>query len=61
MSGGETLPPKAWILEAGVERLDDVESLWRTMHEHHTEVAREVTRGCLPAGAGTFVRQALSH
>ena len=43
MSAGETLPPEAWILEAGVERLDEVESLWRAMHEHHTELAREVT------------------
>ncbi len=45
------MPPEVEILEAGVERLDDVESLWRAMHEHHAEVAEacEVTR-FRPAG-----------
>lgn len=39
------MPPEVQILEAGVERLDDVESLWRGMHEYNAEVvgeAREV-------------------
>ena len=39
-------PPEVEIVEADVRRLDDVESLWRSMHEYHAEVAgdvREVT------------------
>ena len=34
-------PPEVKIVEAGVERLDDIESLWRAMHEYHAEVAGE--------------------
>jgi GNAT superfamily N-acetyltransferase len=34
--------PEVEIVEAGVERVDDVESLWRAMHEHHAEVAGKV-------------------
>ena len=45
VSAEQTIPPEVEILEAGVEQLDDVESLWRAMHEHHAEVAKacEVT------------------
>jgi GNAT superfamily N-acetyltransferase len=45
LSADRTVPPEIEILEAGVERLDEVESLWRAMHEHHAEVAEacEVT------------------
>jgi GNAT superfamily N-acetyltransferase len=32
-------PPEVEIVEAGPECLDDVEPLWRAMHEHHAEVA----------------------
>jgi GNAT superfamily N-acetyltransferase len=34
-------PPEVGILEAGAERLDDVEPLWRAMHEYDAEVAGE--------------------
>ena len=34
-------PPDVEIVEAGAERLDDVESLWEAMHEHNAEVAGE--------------------
>jgi GNAT superfamily N-acetyltransferase len=37
----QTGPPDITIVESGVERLDDVEPLWRAMHEHHAEVAGE--------------------
>jgi GNAT superfamily N-acetyltransferase len=39
-------PPEVEIIEATAARLDDVEPLWRAMHEYHAEVAgeaREVT------------------
>jgi GNAT superfamily N-acetyltransferase len=39
-------PPEVEIVEASAERLGDVASLWRAMHEYHAEVAgeaREVT------------------
>jgi GNAT superfamily N-acetyltransferase len=32
------------IVEAGVERLDAVESLWRAMHDYHAEVAGEARK-----------------
>ncbi len=41
-----TGPPEVEIVEAGSERLDDIESLWRDMHDYHAEVAgraRDVT------------------
>jgi GNAT superfamily N-acetyltransferase len=41
-----TGPPDVEIVEVGVERLDDVASLWRALHEYHAEVAggaRQVT------------------
>jgi GNAT superfamily N-acetyltransferase len=34
-------PPEVEIVEASAERLDDVASLWRAMHEYHAEVAGE--------------------
>jgi GNAT superfamily N-acetyltransferase len=37
----ETGPPEVEIVEAGPERLDDLESLWRAMHEHNAEIAAE--------------------
>ncbi|HEX6229624.1 MAG TPA: hypothetical protein VFZ41_09225 [Solirubrobacterales bacterium] len=36
-----TGPPEVEIVEARAERLDDVGSLWRAMHEYHAEVAGE--------------------
>ena len=39
-------PPEVRIVEASGDRLDDVASLWRAMHEYHADVAgeaREVT------------------
>jgi GNAT superfamily N-acetyltransferase len=42
VTADQTGPPEVEIVEVGVERLDDVESLWRSMHEHHAEVAGEV-------------------
>ncbi len=42
MAADQTGPPEVEIVEAGPERLDDVESLWRAMHEYHAEVAGEV-------------------
>lgn len=36
-------PPEVEIVEAGAERLDDVESLWRAMHEYHAEVVGEAS------------------
>jgi GNAT superfamily N-acetyltransferase len=32
-------PPEVRIVEAGAGRLDDIESLWRAMHDHHAGVA----------------------
>jgi GNAT superfamily N-acetyltransferase len=34
-------PPEVEIVDAGVERLDHVESLWRAMHEYHAGLAGE--------------------
>ncbi len=42
MNVDQTGLPEVEIIEAEVERLDDVESLWRAMHEHHAEVAGKV-------------------
>ena len=45
MTAKLTDPPEVEIIEAGEERLDDVELLWRDMHDYHAEVvdeAREV-------------------
>ena len=39
MTANPTGPPEIEIVEAGVERLDDIESLWRAMHEYNAEVA----------------------
>lgn len=41
MTADQTGPPEVEIVEAGAERLDDIGSLWRAMHEHHAEVAGE--------------------
>ncbi len=41
MSADQTGPPEVEIVEVGLERLDEVELLWRAMHEHHAEVAGE--------------------
>ncbi len=41
MTAEQTGPPEVEIVEAGAERLDDVASLWRAMHEYHAEVAGE--------------------
>jgi hypothetical protein len=43
-----TGPPEVEIIEATAERLDDVESLWRAMHEYHAEVAGEAVREVAP-------------
>jgi GNAT superfamily N-acetyltransferase len=37
-------PPEVEIIEATAERLDDVEPLWRAMHEYHAEVAGEARK-----------------
>lgn len=37
-----TGPPEVEIVEGSAERLDDVASLWRAMHEHDAEVAAGV-------------------
>jgi len=42
MSPEPTGPPEVEIIEAAVERLDDVEPLWQAMHEYHAEVAGRV-------------------
>jgi GNAT superfamily N-acetyltransferase len=39
----QTGPPEVEIVEAGMNRLGDVEELWRSMHEHHADVAGEVS------------------
>lgn len=41
MTADQTGPPEVEITEAGVEQLDDVESLWRAMHDYHAQVADE--------------------
>jgi len=41
MSAQLTGPPEVEIVEAGAERLDEVASLWRAMHEYDAEVAGE--------------------
>ena len=41
MTAEHTGPPEVEIVEAGTERLDDIESLWAAMHEYHAEVAGE--------------------
>ncbi len=42
MTAEQTAPPEVEIIEASADRLDDIESLWRAMHEYHAEVAGEV-------------------
>ncbi|MGA6948246.1 MAG: GNAT family N-acetyltransferase [Solirubrobacterales bacterium] len=42
MTAEQTAPPEVEIIEARADRLDDIESLWRAMHEYHAEVAGEV-------------------
>jgi len=42
MTAEQTGPPEVEIVEAGAERLDDLESLWRAMHESNAEIAGEV-------------------
>lgn len=42
MTAQLTGPPEVEIVEAGAERLDDVEPLWGSMQEHHAEVAGDV-------------------
>ena len=44
MTAKPTGPPEIEIIEAGEERLDDVESLWRDMHDFHAEVAGEARK-----------------
>ena len=39
MTAEQTGPPEVEIVEAGAERLDDVEPLWQAMHEHNAEIA----------------------
>ena len=41
MTAWPTGPPEVEIIEAGEERLDDIESLWREMHDYHAEVVGE--------------------
>lgn len=41
MTAKPTGPPEVEIIEAGKERLDDIESLWRDMHDYHAEVVGE--------------------
>ncbi len=41
MTPTPTAPPEVEIVEAETERLDDIESLWRDMHDYHAEVAGE--------------------
>ena len=41
MTAEQTGPPEVEIIEATAERLDDVEPLWRAMHEYDAEVAGE--------------------
>ena len=41
MTAEHTRPPEVEIIEARAERLDDIESLWRAMHEFHAEAAGE--------------------
>jgi ribosomal protein S18 acetylase RimI-like enzyme len=37
-------PPEVEIVDAGVDELDDIEPLWRAMHDHNAEVAGEVRK-----------------
>jgi GNAT superfamily N-acetyltransferase len=39
-----TGPPEVEIVEAEAERLDDIEPLWRTMHEYNAEVASQARK-----------------
>ena len=41
MTAKPTGPPEVEIIEAGEERLDDIELLWRDMHDYHAEVVDE--------------------
>lgn len=41
MSAEQTGPPEVEIIEARAERLDEIESLWRAMHESDAAVAGE--------------------
>ena len=41
MTAEHTEPPQVEIIEARADRLDDVASLWRAMHDYHAEVAGE--------------------
>src|SRR5512133_3557446 len=42
MTADQTGPPEVEIVEAGVERLDEVASLGQAMHEYNAEVAGKV-------------------
>jgi ribosomal protein S18 acetylase RimI-like enzyme len=42
MTAEQAGPPEVEIVEAGAERLDDLESLWRAMHASNAEIAGEV-------------------
>ena len=44
MTADQAGPPEVEIIEASAERLDDVGSLWRAMHEYHAEVAGEARK-----------------
>lgn len=41
MAAEPTGPPEVVIIEAGRERLDDIEVLWREMHDYHAGVVDE--------------------
>ena len=43
MTAEQTGPPEVEIIEARTERLDDIESLWKAMHEYHAGVAGEAS------------------
>ena len=41
MTAKPTGPPEVEIIDAGEERLDDIESLWRSMNDYNAEVVNE--------------------
>jgi GNAT superfamily N-acetyltransferase len=47
VTADRTGPPEIEIVEAGTERLNEVEPLWRAMHEYDADVAGEA-RGVVP-------------
>lgn len=57
LTADQTGPPEVEIVEANVDRLDEMDSLWRAMQQHHSEVVGEVGEVAPLRGAEDSWRQ----